>query len=1069
MDYFNDWNAQYNISARDDKKQWYHLQDMFKKADDQFSDRFCPPKNTAPLPDETNPAKNSNDKKTADMIFLNILEDLEQNWNSYQKSEDLRKLAHLVKGNVLLRRGQVLGEYFFNPLGCYQQALILLEQSFEPEKRDFLNLMIQLNLGKYFRNIGKYGQRSDYRRAKDEFKSVKEKLCARETGKETFALWETHLWLEASVNIGRAERYLYQLKKAKITFWTIVKILTSVYEDPNHAWEYQFKKHQHVSAQMESVHLDPDTIPELTVDADLYKGYMTQALVQLGIAYQKSRDYELAQELSKVVLNINGKNIDAANNLGVCLRKIAMQADADICFPEKYTPSENEPCFLEMSYGEIFVRLKEDHNRFATLHTLKCNLHEPLTNKREIEDEFKKLLKNNPYDQEVRLLQGLFYQRCGKWDESQEIFRGLYKQSPYILKGTIGLKAYYNMAVNLICQEQFYEAKKYLEKILAEYTEPNTEPDAPSDTMPAKPEDILLEDLPEGDLLSEIDLGWCQLNLGYYKEAQACYETILRKYERMPSRLGIDNIKKIRNNLGECYLRTNNIEQAKKQFKKVLCINESDAVANRYLAYCHMAESKNPQSAEALTEARKYFEKSDAASPYNVHTYSGWLAAMVSLLEQKNWSDKELISNIETKLRYSTGVCSIKACAKLARFIKEVEKRVWSSASLQNETLEADTDERIKMLYRSFARIRLGEREEGYSLFRHFLDTDIFRWLSAEDRGKILAVLFPIYETIMQIKELCRYVSGDGSEAAVSPVHYTKIHTLKKLLETTGAGTPKLRLWNTVYMNDSFEGECFIEMMKALRKGEDAAKQLQTYFPYLENSSKKESMESINENIYVGSFSGQADQIHMWIPYADDAKGCAVIFGDDFFDVRKGGGTLTEVSDYSDNDYPLYRIQYINIGLWKTREKADGREIFPSGIEEILEHMKNIWRLLDEMDCCLSETSQKYMHKNIQWDKAAKTVRSFVADCLNEIRFLFKSDEYSYEDEVRMIRSSYTPKIEEQIFQIPRLYVEVERDIQIKEVKLGSKISPSDANEISSWLKKTGRVDVVSRSDKHYK
>lgn len=1068
MDYFNDWNSQYNINARNDKEQWLHLQHLFKKADNQFSDRFGQPDEPDPLSDKNNSSSNSSDKKPADRIFLNILEDLEQNWNSYQKSEDLRKLAHLVKGNILLRRGQVLGEYFFNPLGCYQQALILLEQSFEPEKRDFLNLMVQLNLGKYFRNIGKYGQRSDYRRAKDEFKSVKAKLCARETGKETFALWETHLWLEASVNIGRAERYLYQLKKAKITFWTIVKILTSVYEDPDHAWEYQLKKHKHVLAQMESVHFDPGTIPELTVDSGLYTEYMTQALVQLGIAYQKSRDYELAQELSKVVLNIDSANIDAANNLGVCLRKIAMQADADIRIPEKFTTSENGLCFLDMSYGEIFVKLKEGHNRFATLHTLKCSLHEPLLDGRKIEEEFKKLLKNNPYDQEVRLLQGLFYQRCGKWDESHEIFRGLYKQSPYILKGTIGLKAYYNMALNLICQEQFYEAKNYLEKILAEYTEPNTEPDAPSDTMPAQP-DIWLEDLPEGDLLSEIDLGWCLLNLGYYKEAQACYETILRKYERMLSRLGRDNIKKIRNNLGECYLRTNNIEQAKEQFKLVLCLNEADAVANRYLAYCHMAGGKAQQSAGALTEARKYFEKSDAASPYNVHTYSGWLAAMISLLELKNWNDKELISNIENKLRYSTGVCSIKACANLARFIKEVDKRERACASFRNETLTADTDERIKMLYRSFARIRLGEREEGYSLFRHFLDTDIFRWLSAEDRGKILAVLFPVYETIMQIKELCRYVSGDDSEAAVSPVHYTKIHTLKKLLETTGAGTPKLRLWNTVYMNDSFEGECFIEMMKALRKGDDAAKQLRTYFPYLENSSKKDSMESINENIYVGSFSGQADQIHMWIPYADDAKGCSVIFGDDFFDVRKGGGTLTEVSDYSDNDYPLYRIQYVNTDLWKMKETAGSSETLPSGIGEILEHMKGIWRFLDEMDCCLSETDQKYIHKNIQWDKAAKTVRSFVADCLNEIRFLFKSDEYSYEDEVRMIRSSYTPKIEEQIFQIPRLYVEVERDIQIKEVKLGSKISPSDANEISSWLKKTGRVDVVSRSNKHYK
>lgn len=141
-----------------------------------------------------------------------------------------------------------------------------------------------------------------------------------------------------------------------------------------------------------------------------------------------------------------------------------MQADADIRIPEKFTTSENGLCFLDMSYRKIFDELKEEHNRFATLHTLKCRLHEPLTNKGEIEDEFKKLLKNNPYDQEVRLLQGLFYQRCGKWDESQDIFRSLYKQSPYILKGTIGLKAYYNMALNLICQEQFYEAKTIWKK-----------------------------------------------------------------------------------------------------------------------------------------------------------------------------------------------------------------------------------------------------------------------------------------------------------------------------------------------------------------------------------------------------------------------------------------------------------------------------------------------------------------------------------------------------------------------------------------------------------------------------
>lgn len=132
MDYFNDWNSQYNINARNDKEQWLHLQHLFKKADNQFSDRFGQPDEPDPLSDKNNSSSNSNDKKPADRIFLNILEDLEQNWNSYQKSEDLRKLAHLVKGNILLRRGQVLGEYFLIPwavisrrLYCWNRALNL--------------------------------------------------------------------------------------------------------------------------------------------------------------------------------------------------------------------------------------------------------------------------------------------------------------------------------------------------------------------------------------------------------------------------------------------------------------------------------------------------------------------------------------------------------------------------------------------------------------------------------------------------------------------------------------------------------------------------------------------------------------------------------------------------------------------------------------------------------------------------------------------------------------------------------------------------------------------------------
>ena len=68
-----------------------------------------------------------------------------------------------------------------------------------------------------------------------------------------------------------------------------------------------------------------------------------------------------------------------------------------------------------------------------------------------------------------------------------------------------------------------------------------------------------------------------------------------------------------------------------------------------------------------------------------------------------------------------------------------------------------------------------------------------------------------------------------------------------------------------------------------------------------------------------------------------------------------------------------------------------------------------------------------------------------------------------------MLHYSNEPKLDEENFEVPRLYVEVDRDIQIKEVKLGSKIGESQANEIVSWLKKTGKVEKITKSGRHYK
>lgn len=136
-DYFRGW-----ITNCD--KEYVELKNLYDMANADFDNRF-----KDSLSARANDAGSINSPQTApsDKIqkgipegldsftkslnnFTNNLEILEKNWNSYQKSDGLRKMAHLTKSHLLLREGQYRGEHFLDPQGQYQQACILLEQEY---------------------------------------------------------------------------------------------------------------------------------------------------------------------------------------------------------------------------------------------------------------------------------------------------------------------------------------------------------------------------------------------------------------------------------------------------------------------------------------------------------------------------------------------------------------------------------------------------------------------------------------------------------------------------------------------------------------------------------------------------------------------------------------------------------------------------------------------------------------------------------------------------------------------------------------------------------------------------
>lgn len=1102
-DYFDGW-----INDKDDS--YKALRNMFIKADKGFGQRMeiAQEEKTEDL-SESNPFIQN--------YFNENLAKIDKDWKSIYGKGELRKMACLTKGNILLRKGQYLGERFLASQKYYQQACIVLEQCYMPDERDFLNLMIQLNLGKYFRNMGKHNQRSDYRRALDEFEDITKKI-----GEHPIpGSWQEHIRLETMVNIGRTHRHLYHLKKAKQTLLdTIAEIL--VHSDDtikiNDELDCYIKEEKERRNQEEKV----DQNLEGRANS-VYEYYLIQTMVQLSIVFQKSREYKTAFDICVAILKRDPENVDAANNLAVCLRKMDEKISASKLIAkdkrqkqkreeqkkkpeegqENANRSQNNPAYLDMTYKEIFDTLRDKNNRFAKLHSIKCEMDEPDANSDTFKntiDTINKLLAINPDDQEVLLLEGLYWQKIGDFEKSQEILKKLYEQSHQLAKGTIGLKAYYNMADNLLRQNRYHEARKYYERIVEEFQKIDTKDDSISTAVLNKWRYVLAVP-PENDLLAEIARGWCLMNLGDYKSAEKCYKNLLKSYKDMPERIRTENQMRIKNNLAECLLylaacpeenenekmATERLREAQTYLAEICNKEPNNATTNRHLGYYHilMAQKAEKFSEKELEEALDHFKRAELYNMEDVYVHAGWVSAATQPLSGKDKYEKDYGQCIENRLKYSSGVYSIKACAKLAEYIIQLEDLYQKNYRRNN--IRKRNENNLKTMYRSLARIRLSEKEEGYGMFQRFKENEIFRTLKAEKRGELLIGLFCLYEQIIKIKDICRFVPNvKGKCEEWLPVHYTKIETLKKLLLGDGSSSGMLRLWNTVYMNDTFEGESFIEMMKHAAKkkmqhdrtGYKAGdidlcviEKMKKYFPYLDKTaSEGEALVPINENIYVTSFSREENGIYMWIPYGDDAKGCTITFEEDFFDIRKTRDLLTDVAAYSDEDYPLYKIQYLS----EDDLSESGGEA--NDITRILKIMDKIWEILDDLERRLEgegvlglmqNKKEKEQKENEQKEKGL--VRGFIADCLNEVRFLIKSSEYSFEKEVRMLHYSYEPKLETENYDIPRLYVDVDRDIRIKEIKLGPKISEFETNEIVSWLSKTGKVGCITKSGRHYK
>ena len=293
--------------------------------------------------------------------------------------------------------------------------------------------------------------------------------------------------------------------------------------------------------------------------------------------------------------------------------------------------------------------------------------------------------------------------------------------------------------------------------------------------------------------------------------------------------------------------------------------------------------------------------------------------------------------------------------------------------------------------------------------------------------GELLGAITLIQEALFQPPE-----TSQCEEVA----HYTSLHTLKEL-----AGKKSFRFYNVTYMNDPDEGRKFFKIM------EDNEANVEEFFyekndqPYLSPA-------------YIGSFTMvtpkklQKDDLFLWRTYGkhDDkeAAGACLLFKHD-------GSCFAKRFKHQLGPIPQSLLDNESTSESRPQTKPSLYKIsYPDDENgKILKHLKKLAKQIN----LIKDFNKRHKTNEEQLDELA---RNF----LDTIRFLFKSDHYKAEKEVRIVEfhaykenetQSLDNNIKVDLKQIPpRFYVEAPEDFCFSEVILGPRVR--SGREWEQWI-----------------
>lgn len=502
------------------------------------------------------------------------------------------------------------------------------------------------------------------------------------------------------------------------------------------------------------------------------------------------------------------------------------------------------------------------------------------------------------------------------------------------------------------------------------------------------------------------------------------YENALKLFCEIYEKFNNETLSKkevaiILNSIGCCHVSLMQFNEAYDAFKRATDLDDKFAAAYNNWAYTISVE------ADTMPKGYKRHEKLQEALVH-INDAIQFDADDVSFLSNRSFIEyelgqyerviKEYARAQEKTSKYSdiSTILKLKIDSQIKQFINSPQKYPLRFADLHNDLQHIFANESSDKLY--------------------FTALDVFKKISSHENAEVVdSITLELVMLEFYIKELMAAIAIRDPHQEI--YYYTSMGSIKRLLcDEDSPVRYRLPIFSANHMNDPSEGQ---ELEKAFLQYVGDEELVRLIFCHTERPlvTKRRRIEA--EFTFLKAFTKNDDSLPMWVHYADAGNGCCVKVNPHFFtnfDNDLSDDEKTLKTNPFDNEYRLYEILYMH----------NGRIVnsVPNEVNELFENMFTK----------ASQISSVYKSLNVD---AQNVVISAISKMINKLKYLFKSSDYAYEKEMRIVLRRPLADLKREDMDvhmtdttvenpIPKVFIYTDKSLSVEEIILGPKVNETD-------------------------